>query len=409
MIVKVGNLSCLLRPFERLAGGNVRRTDFALESLQGKYIMGETDMSILPFANQYVSELVAYKPGKPIEETAREIGMAPEQIVKLASNENPVGPSPKAVKAMQEAAARVNIYPDGASFAIRTKLAAQFGVSFEQTAVGSGSSELIELLAHAFVKPGAEVIAADYSFTLYAIVTKLLNGTYISVPNKDKWSTDLKAIAAAITPATRLVFITNPTNPVGSMVGQAEIDAFMAEVPAHVTVVFDEAYLDFADEKVDTVKFVKAGRSVCVLRTFSKAYGLAGARIGFAVTTAEIADLLNKARSPFNVNSIIQAGVLAAMDDTEHLNLCVNVIKAGRKQYEEAFKAWGIEYVPSHTNFILAKVGSGSEVFRACLQQGVILRPMDGYGLTEYIRISIGTEAENKRCLDVLGEVLGKK
>lgn len=367
-----------------------------------------TDMSILPFANQYVSELVAYQPGKPIEETAREIGMAPELIVKLASNENPVGPSPKAVKAMQEAAAHVNIYPDGASFAIRTKLAEQFGVSFAHTAVGSGSSELIELLAHAFVKPGAEVIAADYSFTLYAIVTKLLNGRYISVPNKDKWTTDLEAIAAAITPETRLIFITNPTNPVGSMVGQAEIDAFMAKVPEHVVVVFDEAYLDFADTKPDTVKFVKEGRHVCVLRTFSKAYGLAGARIGAALTTPEIAELLNKARSPFNVNSVIQAGVLAAMDDTEHLAYCVDVIKSGRKQYEEAFKAWGIEYVPSHTNFILAKVGSGSAVFRACLQQGVILRPMDGYGLKEYIRISIGTETENKRCLEVLAAVLGK-
>lgn len=364
--------------------------------------------SILSYANQYVRELVAYQPGKPIEETAREIGMAPEQIVKLASNENPVGPSPKAVKAMQDAAAHVNIYPDGASYAIRTKLAEAFGVDFAHTAVGSGSSELIELLAHAFVKPGVEVIAADYSFTLYAIVTKLLNGTYISVPNKNQWTTDLEAIAAAITPATRLVFITNPTNPVGSMVGQTEIDAFMAAVPDHVTVVFDEAYLDFAEEKVDTVRYVKAGRNVCVLRTFSKAYGLAGARIGAAITTAEIADLLNKARSPFNVNSIIQAGVIAAMDDDAHLQHCIAVIKNGRKQYEAAFAAWGIDYVPSHTNFILVKVGSGSAVFRACLQQGVILRPMDGYGLKEYIRISIGTEAENKRCLDVLGKVLGK-
>ncbi len=365
-------------------------------------------MSILPFANQYVGELVAYQPGKPIEETAREIGMAPEHIVKLASNENPVGPSPKAVKAMQEAAAHVNIYPDGASFCIRTKLAEQFGVSFAHTAVGSGSSELIELLAHAFVKPGVEVVAAEYSFTLYAIVTKLLNGRYISVPNRDKWTTDLEAIAAAITPETRLVFITNPTNPVGSMVGQAEIDAFMEKVPEHVVVVFDEAYLDFAEEKVDTVKFVQAGRNVCVLRTFSKAYGLAGARIGAALTTPEIADLLNKARSPFNVNSIIQAGVLAAMEDTEHLAYCVDVIKRGRKQYEKAFEAWGVDYVPSHTNFILAKVGCGSDVFRACLQQGVILRPMDGYGLKEYIRISIGTEAENRRCLEVLASVLGQ-
>lgn len=365
-------------------------------------------MSIIPFANSYVHDLVAYQPGKPIEETAREIGMAPEEIVKLASNENPFGPSPKAVAAMAKAAAGTHIYPDGASFALRSRLAELFGVEFCQTAVGSGSSELIELLAHAFLKPGCETVAADYSFTLYAIVSKLLNASYVSVPNRADWTHDLQGMLKAITPNTRLVFITNPTNPVGTMVFQEELDAFMAAVPEHVTVVFDEAYIDFAEEKPDTLRYLKAGKNVAILRTFSKAYGLAGARVGFALTTPEIADLLNKARSPFNVNLMAQAGALAALEDTEHLARGVEKIKQGRRVYEETFRAWGLDYVPSHTNFILVKVGNGSDCFRKCLQQGVILRSMAPYGLTEYIRITIGTEAENARCLRVLADVLGK-
>lgn len=364
--------------------------------------------SITSLANLNVYELVAYRPGKPIEETAREIGMPAEQIVKLASNENSMGPSPRAVEAMAKAAAGVHIYPDGSSFALRTRLAEMVDVSFDQTAVGSGSSELIELLAHAFLAPGKTSIAADYSFTLYSIVTKLMNANYVSVPNKADWSHDLQGMLNAITPETRLVFITNPTNPVGTMVFQEELDAFMSAVPEHVIVVFDEAYIDFADEKPDTLKYVKEGHNVVVLRTFSKAYGLAGARVGFAITQPEIADLLNKARSPFNVNLMAQAGALAALEDTDHLARGVEMVKQGRKMYEDAFKAWGIDYVPSHTNFILAKVGNGSDCFRKCLQQGVILRGMDPYGLKEYIRITIGTESENKRCLEAMAKALGK-
>lgn len=366
-------------------------------------------MSILSLANPYVCDLVAYRPGKPIEETAREIGMSPADIVKLASNENSLGASPRAVRAMQEAATGVHIYPDGASYALRCKLAETFGLDVAQTAVGNGSSELIELMAHIFVRPGIETIAADYSFTLYSIVTRLLNGTYKSVPNKADWSHDLQGMLAAITPQTRLVFITNPTNPLGTMVGQAEIDAYMDAVPEHVITVFDEAYIDFAGEQPDTLRYVREGRPVVVLRTFSKAYGLAGARVGAALTTPEIAELLHKARSPFNVNLLGQAAALAALDDPEHVARSVAMVNAGRQQYEQTFRAWGIPYIPSQTNFILVRVGQGKAVFDACLRRGVILRPMDAYGLPEYIRITIGTEAENTRCLAVLAEVLGKQ
>lgn len=365
-------------------------------------------MSITSYANQYVLDLVSYQPGKPIEETARELGMEPERIVKLASNENSLGPSPKAVDAMVRAASGAHIYPDGASFELRSRLAADHGVSFEQTVVGSGSSEIIELLCHAFLHPGIELMAARHSFSMYPIMCKLFGAKYVEVENKADWSHDLMGMLKAVTPATRLIFITNPTNPLGTMVQQEEIDAFMAQVPDHVVVAFDEAYIDFADTKPDTMKFVREGKNVVVMRTFSKAYGLAGVRAGYAVASAAVADLLNKARTPFNLNLIAQAGALAALDDQEHIARSVEMVKRGRQQYYDAFKAWGLDYIPSQGNFILVKVGRGREVFDKALAQGVILRQMDGYGLPEYIRITVGTQKENARCLEVLAGILGK-
>lgn len=365
-------------------------------------------MSIIPFANSNVYELVAYQPGKPIEETARELGLRPEDIVKLASNENSMGPSPKAVEAMQQAAAGVHIYPDGASFALRSRVAAEHGVDFANTVVANGSSELIELLGHALLRPGTQVIAADYAFTLYPIVAKLLGADYVSIPNRDKWTHDLDAMLAAITPQTRLVFITNPTNPVGTMVSQEELEAFISRVPEHVVVAIDEAYIEFAGLPTDSVKLVKEGRNVVVLRTFSKAYGLAGARCGYAITSPEMADLLNKARSPFNVNSFAQVGALAALDDKEHIARSVEMVCRGRWQYVEFFEQLGLEYVPSHTNFILVNVRNGVEVFKQALAKGVIMRPMAAYGLHEYIRITIGNDRENARCIEVLNEILQK-
>lgn len=363
-------------------------------------------MSIISYANQNVHELVAYQPGKPVEETARELGLSPESIVKLASNENSLGPSPLAVEAMTKAAAGMHIYPDGASFALRSRIAEIHGVDFAQTVVANGSSELIELLGHAFLGKGTEVIAAEYAFTLYPTVAKLLGAEYIAVPNRNGWTHDLEAMLGAITPRTRLIFITNPTNPVGTMVTQAELEAFISRVPEHVVVAIDEAYIEFAGEKTDCVKFVKEGRNVAVLRTFSKAYGLAGARCGYALTTPEIAELLNKARSPFNVNSFAQVGALAALDDREHIDRSVQMVNEGRRLFESYFEEKGLEFVPSHTNFILVNVGNGVAVFRKALEQGVIMRPMAAYGLSEYIRITIGADWENKRCLEVLNNIL---
>lgn len=360
------------------------------------------------YANSFVQSLVAYRPGKPISETARELGLNPEQIIKLASNENSLGASPNAIEAMQRAVTGVHLYPDGASYALRKRLAEFHAVEMEQTVAAAGSSELIELLGHAFLSEGREVIAAQYSFAMYSIVARLLNARYVEVPNRARWIHDLEAMLAAITPQTRLVFITNPTNPVGSMVGQQELDAFMNRVPSHVVVAIDEAYIDFAAEQPDTIKYVREGRNVIVLRTFSKAYGLAGVRVGYGITTPAIAELLHKARSPFNVNLVAQVGALAALEDREHLAASVHMVEVGRRLYEETFAAWGMEYVPSHTNFILVNVGCGREIYRSALEQGVITRPMDAYGLPQYIRITIGTEKENTRCLEVLGMLLGK-
>lgn len=360
------------------------------------------------YANSQILDLIAYQPGKPIEETARELGLAPESIVKLASNENPLGPSQKAVEAMTKAAMEVNIYPDGGAVNFRKALAEKYGVEFDQTVAGSGSSEIIELVCHAFLNRDAEVIAAKHAFSMYPIMAKLFGATYIEVPNKPDWSHDLDEYLKAITDRTRLVFITNPANPLGTVIGQEEIDDFMRKVPEHVVVCFDEAYHEFADNPPDTVKFVKEGRNVVVLRTFSKVYGLAGLRVGFGLAPEKICSLLHKSRTPFNTHVMAQMAALAALEDEEHLAKTVENNRKEMKRYEQAFDSMGLEWIPSQGNFILVKVGDGADVFNRMLAKGVIVRAQNGYGLPEWIRISIGTEKENLRCLEVLREVLGK-
>ncbi len=365
-------------------------------------------MDFISNTHRYVQGIRAYKPGKPIAETARELRMKPEEIVKLASNENPLGASPVAIRAMKQAAEQVQLYPDGSAFELRTKIAQKFGVKFEQIVVGNGSSELIELLCHTCLGPGTELIAARYSFTMYPLMCQLFGADFREVDNKADWTHDSEAMLRAITPNTRIVFITNPTNPVGTMIQQEELDAFMARVPEHVLVAFDEAYIHFADPQPDSLRYVQRGQNAVVLRTFSKAYGLAGVRAGFAITTPEIADLLHKVRSPFNISSLAQAAALAALDDEAHVRTSVHLVRSEMRRYEEVFRSWGISFVPSQGNFVLVNVGDAEHVFRECLSRGVILRPMTGYGLHEYIRITIGTAEQNRRCLQALAEVLNK-
>lgn len=363
------------------------------------------DMSISDYVNPFVLDLVAYVPGKPIEETARELGLKPDEIVKLASNENSLGPSKKAVKAMKEAAEGMHIYPDGAAFELRSAIARKHGVAFDETVVGTGSSEVIELICHAMLNPQVEVVAARHAFSMYPVMAQLFGAQYVEVPNKPDWTHDLNATLAAITPQTRLVFITNPTNPLGTVVTQQEIDSFMEKVPSHVLVCFDEAYFEFAHAPVDTVKFVQQGRNAIVLRTFSKVYGLAGVRVGYGLAPAEVASMLHKTRAPFNLNALAQVAALAAIDDEEHVQRTVAMTRNGMMAYEEAFRSMGLEWIPSQGNFVLVKVGEGRKVFQEMLAKGVITRAQDGYGLPEYLRITVGTVEQNARCIEVLREV----
>ena len=362
-------------------------------------------MTIDQYANRFVCDLVAYEPGKPIDETARELGLDPSQIVKVASNENPLGPSPLAKAAMCEALEDAHIYPDGGGYRLRSAIAESFGMEISNVILGNGSNEIIELLCHTFLNRDAELIAAEHAFVVYKLMATLFGAKYVEVPDPG-FVHDLDAMADAITDKTRLVFIANPNNPTGTMVDQAAIDRFMARVPEHVIVVFDEAYFEFPDSPPDALKYVREGRNVCVLRTFSKIHGLAALRVGYGLASKNVATLLQKARQPFNVNAIAQAGALAALKDTVHIEKTRAVNTAGMAFYEAAFKERGLEFVPSFANFILVKVGDGDRLFRDMLKQGVIIRAMSSYKLPNWVRISVGTQAQNERCIEVLDSVL---
>ncbi|MEX1113888.1 MAG: histidinol-phosphate transaminase [Akkermansiaceae bacterium] len=362
-------------------------------------------MTIDHYANQFVCDLVAYEPGKPIDETARELGLDPSQIVKLASNENPLGPSPLAKIAMREALEEAHIYPDGGGYRLRSAIADQFGMDLSNVILGNGSNEIIELLCHTFLNPAAELIAAKHAFVVYKLMATLFGAKYVEVPDPG-FVHDLDAMADAITKKTRLVFIANPNNPTGTMVDQATIDRFMARVPDHVIVVFDEAYFEFPDSPPDALKYVREGRNVCVLRTFSKIHGLAALRVGYGLASKNVATLLQKARQPFNVNAIAQAGALAALTDSNHIEKTRAVNAEGIAFYEAALRERGLEFVPTYANFLLIKVSEGDRVFRDMLKQGVIVRAMSSYKLPDWVRISIGTPAQNQRCIEVLDSVL---
>lgn len=356
-------------------------------------------------AHPWLEGLVAYDPGKPIEETARELGLALESIIKLASNENPLGPSPKAVAAMKEACEKVNLYPDGGGYKLRTAIAEKFGLERSHIVLGNGSNEIIELIGHGFLNPGDNVIAAEHAFVVYKLMATLFGADTIEVPDPG-FVHDLVAMADAITPQTREVFIANPNNPTGTLVGQEEIDRFMDRVPERVIVVFDEAYYEFLDTPPDTVKYVREGRNVVVMRTFSKIQGLAGLRIGYGLAPAHLAEVLQKCRQPFNANAVAQAGALAGLMDDEHQERTRQVNREGRVFLEKSFAGMGLEYVPSHANFVLVKVGEGDRVFAEMLKRGVIIRAQSGYKLPEWVRISVGTMPQNERCVATLKEVL---
>ncbi|MES2706659.1 MAG: histidinol-phosphate transaminase [Verrucomicrobiota bacterium] len=356
-------------------------------------------------ANPQLRDLVAYEPGKPIDEVARELGLDPGDIVKLASNENPLGPSPKAVAAMRLALDQAHVYPDGGGYRLRQAIAGKFGLEMGNIVLGNGSNEIIEFIGHAFLKPGDEIITAQHAFVVYKLMATLFGAATIEVPDPG-FKHDLDAMAAAITPRTRQIFIANPNNPTGTLCRQEEIDRFMAKVPDHVIVIFDEAYFEFLEEPLDTIKYVREGRNVVIMRTFSKIQGLASLRIGYGIAPAHLAEILQKTRQPFNANAIAQAGALAGLLDDEHQDKTRAVNKEGRAFLENLFTTLGLEYVPSHANFVLAKVGDGDALFHYAMKQGVILRAMRAYGLPDWIRISVGTMPQNEKFAGVLRDWL---
>ncbi|MDZ4286444.1 MAG: histidinol-phosphate transaminase [Prosthecobacter sp.] len=363
--------------------------------------------SIWNYANPQLRDLVAYEPGKPIEEVARERGLKPEDIIKLASNENPLGPSPKALVAMQEEIKAVHIYPDGGGWKLRNAIAKKFDLEMSNVILGSGSNEVIEFIGHAFLKPGDNIITADHAFLVYKLMAKVFGAETIEVPDPG-YIHDLDAMAASVTPRTKEIFIANPNNPTGTLVSQEQIDRFMDKVPPHVVVVFDEAYYEFLDNPPDTLKYVREGRNVVVLRTFSKIQGLAGLRIGYGLANKEMIEVLQRTRQPFNINSVAQAGALAGILDDEHQQKTKQLTDEGRAYLQDQFAALGLEYIPSYANFVLVKVGDGNAVFKAMMDKGIIVRAMAAYKLPEWVRISVGTMPQNERCIEVLREVLGK-
>jgi histidinol-phosphate aminotransferase len=356
------------------------------------------------YANPQLRELVAYEPGKPVEDLARELGLAPGEIIKLASNENPLGPSPAARQAMIDTIDRAHFYPDGGGYYLREAVAEQLGLSMANVILGNGSNEIIEFLGHAYLQPGDEVVVAKHSFAVYRLMAQLFGAKVVDVPDPG-FIADLDAMLAAITPRTKEVFIANPNNPTGTMVFQDDIDRFMERVPEHVMVVFDEAYFEFLDEPPDVLKYVRAGRNVVVLRTFSKIQGLANLRIGYGLAAAEIIEVLQKARQPFNANGIAQAGALAGLHDQAHMDATRRVTREGRDLFQAEFLEMNLEFVPSHANFVLVRVGDGKKVFDALLRRGLIVRAMGSYGLPEWIRVSVGTMPQNKAFIAALREL----
>lgn len=357
----------------------------------------------------YISDLRVYEPGKPIEEVARELGFDDiAEIIKVASNENELGPSPMAIEAMQEAIPEMHRYPDGGAFYLKKKLAGNLDVAPEEILFGCGSNELIVFLGHVFLKQGTNLIMGAEAFAVYFLVAAMYNAETVRVPMPDHVH-DLDGIITAITPETRLVVICNPNNPTGTMVTPDAIDVFIEKLPDHVIAVFDEAYFEVMPEhmKPDVLKHIRAGKkNIILLRTFSKAYGLAGLRIGYAVGHPELIALLNKVRQPFNVNGMAQSAAMAALDDITHLVETREMVKEGIHFFERELPELGVETVSSGANFILCKTGNGRDVFLELQKRKVIVRPMEAYGLPEHIRITIGTPEQNMKVLEALKEVL---
>lgn len=355
-----------------------------------------------------VAALRPYEPGKPIEELQRELGIG--AAVKLASNENPLGPSPLAVAAMRAAIDDVNRYPDGSCWAVSRKVAARHGVAPERVFMAGGSVEVLNLLAFLFLRPGLNAVFSEHSFAIYALATAAAGGEGRAVPMKDGYYLDLDAIAAAIDANTRIIFLDNPTNPAGTIFWRDAWERLLERVPEHVVIVADEAYFEFVRDPdfPDSLDYHDERRMIVTMRTFSKIFGLAGVRVGYAVARPELVSLLHNVRQPFNVTSLAQAAVIAGLDDHDHVRRTLAVNAEGMAYLEREFRRLGLAYPASQANFILVDVGDGQAVYQKLLKSGVIVRPMGGYGWPRHLRISVGLPEENRRLIAALAAALGR-
>ncbi|WP_353143236.1 histidinol-phosphate transaminase [Acinetobacter pragensis] len=357
-------------------------------------------MTFVP-ANEGIAKLKPYQPGKPISELERELGMT--DIVKLASNENPLGCSDKVKEAVAAELAEIGRYPDGGGFILKDQVQVQFGVAHDRITLGNGSNDLLEIFARAFVSSSDSVVYSQHAFAVYSLVTQAINAEAVEVPAKG-FAHDLDAMAAAVKANTKLIFIANPNNPTGTWFEESEFDAFMQKVPANVIVVLDEAYVEYFPENFNSLKFLEDYPNLIVSRTMSKCYGLAALRVGFALASAEVTDYLNRIRQPFNVNHLAMVAAVAALKDESFIELSREVNKAGMSQLQAGFEKLGLNYVPSRANFILVDVQADpAQTFNGLLKEGVIVRPV---GIANHLRVSIGTEAENAKFLAALAKVL---
>ena len=354
-------------------------------------------------APEYVRRIARYIPGKPVDELAREFGLDAHAIVKLASNENPRGPSPAVRQAIAAATDELSRYPDGNGFALKLALSARTGLPPDGIVLGNGSNDILELVTQAFLRPGDQAVYSRHAFAVYPLATQARGATGIEVPAWE-FGHDLPAMRAAITPATRIVFVANPNNPTGTWIQPAVLEDFIAAVPDDVLVVLDEAYNEYLEpaQCAPSAEWTRRYPNLIVSRTFSKAYGLAALRVGYGLMNPKVAEMLNRVRQPFNVNALAQAAALAALADSAYVDESRNLNRAGRAELEAGLRAMGLAFVPSHANFVLVKIGDAGRAYQRLLEQGVIVRPVANYGLPEWLRVTVGLAAENRRFLAAL-------
>jgi histidinol-phosphate aminotransferase len=367
-------------------------------------------MNYCDLAPSYVRSIAPYQPGKPISELERELGIT--GIVKLASNENPLGASPASVAAMQEAIKTIALYPDGNGFELKDALVKRYGVTHANVTLGNGSNDLLELSARAFLQPGDKVVYSAHAFAVYALATQAVGATGISVPAAAGFGHDLNAmLKAAKTKKVKMVFIANPNNPTGTFLAPDELHAFMRGMPENVLVVLDEAYNEYLpeDKRYDSVAWLKEFPNLIISRTFSKAYGLAGLRVGYALAHEQVTDMLNRVRQPFNVNSIAQAAAVAALRDTSFVKKTYELNRRGMLQITEGLTKLGLEYIPSFGNFVAFRIGNATAMYRRLLELGVIVRPIANYDMPDWLRVSIGLESENAKFLSALEKAISQQ